>query len=249
MCCFSGSVDRVSATKIFARLLAPGRQGLVYQMSLKSRQDVAMILPLPVVPGTQGDAIHWVDLSQYPQFFSDLDRGFPVSKSDSRKDWGAPPAGAALPVVEVGNFEASFVPSLADFHRLDERFRLSDVAQGDLPEYLGWAFAVFKLKAGDRKIHPMAFSFPTAAPRRLFFPTLHVHDGKVHDFAEFDHVLYAQPHLTQELSFLAWTESDLLPPSFMDQALSKDLLSLDHHVYRRSLHGRLENEDTWVRSA
>ncbi len=32
----------------------------------------------------------------------------------------------------------------------------------------------------------MAFEFPHRDPTRLFFPTVHVHDGRVHARAEFD---------------------------------------------------------------
>lgn len=36
------------------------------------------------------------------------------------------------------------------------------------------------------------FEFPTRHPDRLFFPTLHIHDGAVKPFARFAHTLYAQ---------------------------------------------------------
>jgi len=38
-----------------------------------------------------------------------------------------------------------------------------------------------------------AFTFPHAKGAKLFFPTVHVHDGEVHKTAEFDHELYLQP--------------------------------------------------------
>jgi hypothetical protein len=38
----------------------------------------------------------------------------------------------------------------------------------------------------------MAFEFVTRQPDTLFFPTLHVHDGLVHESAKFDHYLYYQ---------------------------------------------------------
>ena len=39
----------------------------------------------------------------------------------------------------------------------------------------------------------MAFSFPRHDPDRLFFPTVHIHDGHVYSVAQFDHSLYYQP--------------------------------------------------------
>ncbi|MEO7716990.1 MAG: hypothetical protein ABIY70_12375 [Capsulimonas sp.] len=41
-------------------------------------------------------------------------------------------------------------------------------------------------------VHPMAFEFPTALPNKIFFPTLHIHDGMIHSHEEFDHSLYWQ---------------------------------------------------------
>src|SRR5690606_1233163 len=77
----------------------------------------------------------------------------------------------------------------------------------EVPEVEGFGFVVFKLRSVeprslfarllgqrsvDRTYHPMAFWFPRRDMDRLFFPTLHIHDGRVHPEAEFDHVLYAQ---------------------------------------------------------
>lgn len=38
----------------------------------------------------------------------------------------------------------------------------------------------------------MAFSFPSARAGHLFFPTMHIHDGEVHEKEDFDHTLYCQ---------------------------------------------------------
>ncbi len=50
--------------------------------------------------------------------------------------------------------------------------------------------------AATREYHPMAFEFPRRDPSQLFFPTVHVHDGKVHETAHFDHSLYCQVDTT-----------------------------------------------------
>ena len=71
MCCFSGPVRSVSATDIFARSEADGRQSLVYSMRLDAERDVAMVLPLPVAAGTGEDGVRFVDLSAYEDFFAD----------------------------------------------------------------------------------------------------------------------------------------------------------------------------------
>lgn len=190
MCCFSRPVESVSATKIFARLGAKGNQVLIYQMALNVSEEVAMILPIPVNRGSGEEAVQFFDFSKYQQVFADLSGGFSL---DAASPFGPiPQSRSALKVVSVGSFDASFVPTLGDFGRLDRRFRIADEIWSKLPGYADYGFAVFKLKSGNAPRHPMAFAFPTSRPGHVFFPTLHIHDGEVHAKAEFDHVLYAQ---------------------------------------------------------
>jgi hypothetical protein len=250
MCCFSKPVISVTATKIFARPDDDNaRQFLVYSMALNAEEDLAMALPLPVKIGTDEKGVTFIDLSGYPDFFDEMESGFPPppTKSISRQSAGpTPPSAASLEVVKVGSFEASFVPTLKDFSRLDERFRISDVAWKKLPDYHDYGFAVFKLKSGHSKIHPMAFSFPRRDERALFFPTVHIHDNEVHAKAEFDHVLYCQPSGHQHLSLGSWRESDRLANAFMKVANSKGVVIAGQHCYRKPLEGLLPNRDTFV---
>lgn len=248
MCCFSRPVVSVSATNIFARAGEGNRQFLVYSMVINAKEDLAMVLPLPVKVGTGEDEVSFVDLSGYPDFFSDIIKGFPMPKS---RGWqigcatrSMDSSTPVLKVISVGNFEASFVPTLKDFSRLDERFRISDDAWKQLPLYGDFGFAVFKLKSGESKIHPMAFSFPRRDSKTLFFPTVHIHDGQVHAKAEFDHVLYCQPSQHQPLSVREWRESDQLAKSFMKMDQAKGLILAGEHCYQKLMHGMLPNRDT-----
>ncbi len=133
MCCFSGPVREVYGTKIFGRIEG-GDQYLVYEMIFSAESDVAMVLPIPVVPGSAEDAVRFINLESYKRFFADLDHLFSQHTdlelmallSDE------PAAGAVLEVHEVGAFEASFVPTISDFARLDLRFRLPDQVWGEL---------------------------------------------------------------------------------------------------------------------
>jgi len=146
-------------------------------------------------------------------------------------------------VVEVGSFVASFVPTVKDFGRLDEQFKLPEGTWARLPQYKDYGFAVFKLKKGEHKVHPTAFSFPRADARRLFFPTVHIHDGKVHDRASFDHALYCQDADTAT----RWEESPRPAEFFLtklDQV--KGVVDPKGHVYRRQMAGTYKNEDVWV---
>ena len=250
MCCFSQPVRYVADTRIFARMSEPSRQALAYQMNFGADADLAMILPIPVAPQTAEDAIHFFNLEGYPTFFGHLDAGFPEPVP-------AAVAGRAvvtysketLKVEKVGSFEASFVPRPADFDRLDRRFSIAREIWDKLPAYADYGFVVFKLRKGDHKVHPMAFTFPTRFPDQLFFPTVHIHDGEVHREEEFDHQLYCQVNRSGLFTLMKWDESPGIASSFSEPAKSAGLIIADKHVHRRELRGMLENKDILLGTA
>jgi hypothetical protein len=203
MCIFTQPVVSVADTRIFARLTAPGRQLLVYEMAYAAADDLAMVLPLPVGSRDEDTAVRFIDLSSLPDFFDRLgrfirlwpeDMGFEILGSMLVEDEvmvDRPP----IEVHEVGAFDASFVPSLSDFDRLDARFRFSDEVWAALPrQYRDYGFAVFKFRKTGvmSNVHPMAFEFSTRLSDQVFIPTVHVHDGQVHPHAWFDHIVYVQ---------------------------------------------------------
>jgi hypothetical protein len=253
MCCFSRPVKVVADTNIFARSSKDGRQFLVYSMRFDAAEDLAMILPIPVPKTTPDDAVKFINLEKYPDFFDDLRRGFPepraLAPSRSGGKGPPPPKAAPLPVVEVGDFVASFVPSVKDFARLDEQFRLPTDVWDKLPQYKEFGFAVFKLKKGnqpgEKKVHPMAFEFPRADGRKLFFPTVHIHDGTVKDKARFDHALFAQASAGEDLT--GWEETPQPAGMFMTKLDKvKGLVDPEAHCYRKPMRGVLKNEDMIV---
>lgn len=251
MCCFSGKVKQVSSTSIFCRMGARGNQVVIYSMYLEADQDLAMILPIPVSQERGEDSVTFVNLSLYPDFFPKLDRAFPVprAKPASRSDpFGAVP-GAQTPLIvqSVGSFEASFVPRMDDFLRLDERFRIAPEVWRQLPEFDDHGFVVFKLKAGAARVHPMAFAYPARDRMKITFPTVHIHDGTVDTFADFDHALYCQsesPEVRME-----WQESVALAGGYVNGTLLHGSVLTDRHVYKRTMRGRLKNEDVVVGAA
>lgn len=250
MCCFTGSVRSVSNTKIFARPGKGHQQFLAYRMSYQADNSVAMVLPLPVKPGAGEDAVNFIDFKEYPNFFENLESGFPqpTPKSEGFRSLVPMPATAHLAVVEVGDFEASFVPTIKDFSRLDKRFRLPDSAWKDLPGYKDFGFAVFRLKPEAQDVHPMAFSFPRR-DASLFFPTVHIHDGKVHARAKFDHVLYGQPATDTDFIFHGWVESTGHAESFVRIGKTKGVVAPNLHCYKKVMTGTLKNQDTVIANA
>ena len=245
MCCFSGRVEKVESTRIFARLTAPGRQVLVYQMKVAAAAEVAMVLPLPVPPGTREDAIGWVALDGYAEFFADVAKAFPAPATMSA--YGAFGAPAPLAVVTVGDFVASFVPTLRDFARLDPRFRMQPGTIDSVPHYADWGFAVFQLSAtrgSTQEVHPMAFEFPTRHPQHLFYPTLHVHDGALHREAVFAHALYAQGIAAEP----RWARSPVPLGQTVDLVRSRGLIDGAAPVSASSIYGVHPNQDIWLQA-
>jgi len=257
MCCFSvatpvGLIARlfakpvhVSRTSIFARMIEPGLQALAYGMDLASSREVAMVLPLPVIPGSGEHAVRFVDLSPHPRMFQELAAMFEAPVAAARKGGFSLSLGApqTLVVHKVGSFVASYVPTHADFSRLDPQFRVPQVLFEAVPEYADYGFAVFQLGAGKMTVHPMAFTFPTRSPDRLYFPTVHVHDGRFHDHARFDHALYYQHPRCSEPSkpfgsdAVSW---DKPAKSYVD------LVDLERPLVRRTLREKLPNADIWI---
>ncbi len=197
MCCFSQPVDSVSNTRLFARLAKNGIQHLVYQMQFESKLLNAMILPLPVALPAREDSVRFVSLENYGHFFEDLSRGFPALQvkfppTTGREMPDVKSADSPLVVHQVGDYVASFVPSVANFSRLDPQFVIPKESWDKLPEYADYGFAVFQLKELAGEPHPMALEFDTRWPEQIFFPTVHIHDGEVHEIEDFDHMLYLQ---------------------------------------------------------
>ena len=248
MCMFSSVVKEVAGTKIFVHRTSRESQVLVYSMQYQADVELAMILPLPKSLGAGEDAVRFIDLSGYPSFFDDMARGFPKQEHMRSPHARVTVLAPTLRVHEVGSFEASWVPTLSDFTRLDSRFRLPAAIWDRLPQYAKYGFAVFKLKAGSKDLHPIALEFQTREPHRLFFPTVHVHDGSVAPEALFNHALYCQ----SEYPGRRWQASvslegkPLLARDFINVDKSMGLLLPDQVVFERPVVGKYHNKDFWV---
>lgn len=257
MCCFTGSAEvHVQGTTIFARLVEPGTQALAYQMSYAAKAPTAMVLPLPVALPAREGSVRFKNLKEYPDFFKALAEGFPAMASRSLSKGVPASVSATLAVHDVGEFVASFVPTVADFGRVDPRFALAPDVWKKLPAYQDYGFAVFQLKELSGAPHPIAFEFDSRLGEQVFFPTVHIHDGSVHEKDTFDHVLYTQaaafdtrvddyagpesvdPHT-------GFVRSQARARDFADVGRSQGLLAADLLVHKVILRGELPNRDTF----
>ncbi len=256
MCIFSLPVLSVGDTRIFARLSGEGTQFLSYQMTYESEQENAMLLPIPVRQPANESSVRFIDLEDYEDFFEALNTGFPVRARFSIACGGFDVTAAkdSLIVQEVGSYEASFVPTLDDFDRLDERFVLPHEIWDQIPRYKDFGFAVFQLKDGNRKPHPMAFEFETRNEQELFFPTVHIHDGEVHENELYDHLLYMQhagfdsrvgEYITADIRDGATgvIRSEKVAGEFCDVDKTKGIVLEDLMLHRSIVQGQFENVD------
>lgn len=169
-----------------------------------------------------------------------------------------------LKVQEVGDFIASFVPSTADFDRLDKQFRIPQESWDKIPQYSDFGFAVFQLKSKSGKPHPMAFKFRSRLSDQhagtTFFPTVHIHDGEVHRREEFDHTLYLQAEsfddacgdydqrgylVTDEAT--GYVRSKWPAEQFCNIEASKGIIQGDQLIHRLEMKGKLKNADVLAR--
>jgi hypothetical protein len=185
----------VSSTRIFARI-EEDEQILVYQNKINIDEPAAMVLPIPEATAVE-DAVEFISMKGgiHTEFFTHLKNCFPSQRDFSlgaTKSARRSRSADSLTVEKVGDFIASYVPSQDDFARLDPQFRLSAEVWDLLPQYEDFGFVVFQFSPGKNRPHPMAFKFKTRHPEALYFPTVHVHDGKVKELDRFDHELYMQ---------------------------------------------------------
>jgi hypothetical protein len=259
MCIFSQPVVSVNNTQIFARTSSRRTQFLAYQMNYESQHENGMILPVPIRRPATGESLRFIDLREYEDFFDDLDDGFPYVQPSFNISCSKPvdvKSAGALKVFEVGNYIASFVPTMLEFSRLDERFTLPDSTWSLIPQYATYGFVVFQLAAGSLTPHPMAFEFENANDS-IYFPTMHIHDGQVHETEEFDHVLYLQ-HAGFDSRVYGYRNSDIADKAtglirskyvarhFCDMDRCNGVVDPDLLVHREIIRGINPNRDTSI---
>lgn len=234
MAIFSGSISRTANTRIFARTTNDNKQYLALQLDYAADSDVALIVPLPTPPDTAPDAVRFIDLAHYPEFFVDLANGFPIARSVPTP--GSVEDGAYVPLPRTTHDEISFIPSRAGLANLAEAYRIPDAALAELPEYHDYGFAVFKLHPDAQSMPPIAVEFPTRSAQLLYFPTLSIKEGKVDTDTYFDIDLFAQAKA-------GWMRSYDAARSFMDIERAGSVIDPNLRVERFTVLGMHPNSD------
>jgi len=240
MCIFTNEIDGVENTRIFSRQEGR-RQAIVYDLQLSATEETAMVLPIPVAMQASESSVNFIDLSDYPDFFDEIDGVFPQWMSADLETLSSC-GRRGIKVHDVGAFNASFVPCPTDFERLDPRFRLDRSFFEQVPEYSNYGFVVFRLQPGVSKVHPMAFWFDKD-DKNLFFPTKHMHDGIINETEEFSHTLYAQGRLDNcDFHDKANIENQLM----INKSLG--LLTKEEPLYKKTVNGENKNNDIWFKT-
>ena len=157
-----------------------------------------MILPVP-----NPHSVEFINLSKYAKFFDDCDASFQklperslhlyASRSVASASYDSP-----LRVFNVGSYKVSIVPRVSEFSRLDPSHFSIDV---DVPNTLHrlydstFGFLVCKLREGNHKYHPFAYTHYIHENGKLFVPTYHYHSHDYgysnHKDADWDHNIYS----------------------------------------------------------
>ncbi len=100
----------------------------------------------------------------------------------------------------------------------------------------------------------MAFEFKSRFADQLFFPTIHIHDGEVHETEHFDHMLYLQNPAWDKLvgsyagpsradPATGFVRSKAVASQYCRMQQSEGLLAPDALLHRRKVNGNLKNMD------
>jgi len=203
--CIISKPARVSGTKIFVALnAAQTRQLTVYANEVATASGAVMILPVP-----EPSTVRLIDMSGYTTIFEDLDSSFQKVTFSLTNSVRAYDGAKALPVVRVGGYLVTIVPSAGEFPYLSrETFGEvnASLASALATRYPRMGFVVCRLNAATTKYHPIAYEH-TVESNELFVPTYHLHDHRG-DFVEepvahWDHEIFSLntvPALSDETS-------------------------------------------------
>lgn len=157
------------------------RQLTVYSNSVETPAENLMILPVPWPDTVRFEAEF---MKAYPRFLEDCEASLqrpPVRGLLSAARSASFEPKSMLPVLDIGSYRVSVVPSVGDFSRLNGAvFSLPSELKGMLAASYGGkdvpiGFICCKLRAGNQQYEPLAYSHRRWKWDSLFVPTKHFH--------------------------------------------------------------------------
>ncbi|HUS36026.1 MAG TPA: hypothetical protein VM680_11810 [Verrucomicrobiae bacterium] len=237
----------VSATNIFARADKENAQFLVYEMRVAATEPVAMVLPLPVDQSKGENGVRFIDLQGYPNLFESLYFTFSPPPKNAEYFMGMGGGGRSLAVQKVGAYDASFVPTIADFLRLDERFRLPDETWKKLPAYKEWGLRCLSCGRPSSGTIRWRFRLIGRVMRRFFSDGSYSRrEGARERGLRSRFVLPAGGERAgvERLDGIARAAAQ-----FVDVQKAKGIVDGERHCYKYSIKGRRSNRDIYVLKA
>lgn len=189
---WSGDIENVTNTKIFAAIVYPARietkKNKVYKIpeghrlqltilansvhtgSLKYdpvpgliNPETLMVIPVPTVRGE--NRIRLIDMTKYPDFFDDIDMVFPNIKTDSFQDLISPDPETDTSV--RSDYQVRIVPDLNGLENIVKQDLLDSVRRYYSS---GFAFIVAKTTNSRANYNPIAYVHEVREDGRLFIP-------------------------------------------------------------------------------
>jgi hypothetical protein len=250
---FSTPVRIAGTFNFFARAARAhtDHQFLACNFRYEAEAAFTLILPLPTPPDAAANAVRFINLSGYDDFFQDVRRGWPDLTRDTEKqsltdrilekvrDWLD---------LDTTQTEIAFFPDQQVLAEMRDRWPLSEAVWAALKPYTQFGLVGLKLEAGANRLPPIAFEFPRGTPTELFFPTAH---NLPHSAAlNLRHALYAQtPHRSAAWR-IATSPDDAhrrwLARDFVKTDRTLDLIDPDQPIVARRLSGPADNLDVRV---
>lgn len=238
--CILSRHGELSETRILIDVRSNGQIGLFYQMSYEGTPENTMVLPIP-----SKNLVEFIDTQDNTAFLKEINEGFPRVVT-----LGAPTRGSRLrlPVVRVGRFIATHVPTKSDIDRLDPEFQIPAEVFDEYDD--SWSYVAFKFaepltedQVRDGAPQALAYVFGVVYMNegRIVFPTKHYHgNGRVRSREVFDHLLF----LHTATPPAKWTKSERAiifskPVPFIEFAPDKCF-------YKIMIKGMYENVDIAV---
>ena len=115
--------------------------------------------------------------------------------NDDIDTWGLPDDEEYPPIPKIGGYSVSLIPDTIGLNRVDSNeFIIGEVVLNVLKyKYSkGFSFLIcrFDGSVDNIKMHPIGYTHKMIKPGILFTPTLHIHDGVIHDVSNFDHQIF-----------------------------------------------------------